>query len=218
MKISVLQRQKNKMNNIDHIVYTVQNLEQAIHDIEKQFGVMPVYGGKHQNQGTHNALLNLGNNCYLELLAPDPENKDIVPPRWMGVDLITQPKITRWAIKSNAIQKDINILKAINPRLAKTKTGSRQKQDGSILKWKLSLPQPSPEVEIIPFLIDWKDSQHPTIALPQHCELINLQATHPNPQKMLTQLKRLHSVIQVKQKNKIALIATIKTPSGLITL
>ena len=45
---------------IDHLVYAVPDLEKAIKEIEKKFGIAPVKGGQHKSQGTHNALLNLG--------------------------------------------------------------------------------------------------------------------------------------------------------------
>jgi len=59
------------INKIDHIVLAVPNLEEGILWLEKKLGVRPAYGGQHLTEGTHNALLNLGNNCYLELLAID---------------------------------------------------------------------------------------------------------------------------------------------------
>ncbi len=91
---------------IDHIVFTVFNLESAIDRIEMQLGARPLFGGFHKTQGTKNALLDLGDQCYLELLAADNTNADILPPRWMGVDALTEEKITRWAIKSNNLESD----------------------------------------------------------------------------------------------------------------
>ena len=206
------------MNKIDHLVYAVPDLEKAVNQFERISGVRPVYGGKHQHQGTHNALINLGNNSYLEFLAIDPENKNIPPPRWMGIDLIREPKITRWAVKSKAINEELNILKKIKPSLAITKTGKRQRQDGAILQWELSIPQATPEVEIYPFFIDWKSSEHPTVALPQHCELISFHATHPAPAEIITFLKNINAEITIEKGNEITLIAKINTPNGQIVL
>ncbi|MEL6718114.1 MAG: VOC family protein, partial [Bacteroidota bacterium] len=76
------------MQQLDHIVYAVPNLEEAINWFEENAGIQPVFGGYHTTQGTKNALLKIGAQCYLELLAVDKENKEIVSPRWMGIDLI----------------------------------------------------------------------------------------------------------------------------------
>lgn len=203
---------------IDHLVYTTPHFHQTIQQIETQFGIPPTYGGKHLEQGTHNALLNLGNGCYFEILAIDPDNKKIPAPRWMGVDLVQSPTLTRWAIKSEELLRDAEILKAINPELAKTKTGMRERSDGTILNWELSIPLPSPEIEAIPFLLDWKDSPHPTGTLPQHCELINFYVEHPQPEEIRAVFKKLNTKVKVEQGIALKLIAEIMTPNGKIIL
>ena len=95
------QKVMNIGRKIDHIVYAVPDLSAACDELEELLGVRPIFGGYHDSQGTKNALLNLGNQCYLELLAVDEANTKIEAPRWMGVDLIQHPRITRWAIKSD---------------------------------------------------------------------------------------------------------------------
>jgi hypothetical protein len=45
---------------IDHIIYAAPDLEIAVADIERRFGVRASGGGKHTGQGTHNKLLSLG--------------------------------------------------------------------------------------------------------------------------------------------------------------
>ena len=42
---------------LDHIVYAVPDLDEGIRNIHEKLGVMPVYGGRHLLEGTHNALL-----------------------------------------------------------------------------------------------------------------------------------------------------------------
>jgi len=101
---------KYKRRKIDHIVYSVVDLEAAIDDIENQLGVRPSIGGRHLSKGTKNAILNLNKACYLEILAIDEENKEVKAPRWMGVDLIKKDCITRWALKSNHLLEDQKIL------------------------------------------------------------------------------------------------------------
>lgn len=203
---------------IDHLVYCVPDLKEGMQTIEEKFGIAPIYGGQHLTRGTHKALLNLGKGCYLELLAADSQNNTISPPRWMGVDLIKTSKVTRWAIKSTDFDREISVLEKVNFELGKTFAGSRKTSEGALLNWKMSLPLPSPEVEILPFFLDWKDSVHPTENLPEKCQLIELRATHPNPKIIQNTLKKLGAELKIEQSDIISIIAKIKTPRGVIEI
>ena len=56
--------------HVDHIMLGAANLDAGIHELEALTGVRAVYGGEHPNLGTHNALVSLGSNTYLEVIAP----------------------------------------------------------------------------------------------------------------------------------------------------
>ena len=154
------------MEKLDHIVYAVPNLEEAMNWFEAKAGIRPIFGGYHTTQGTQNALLKIGEKCYLELLAIDEENKEVTTPRWMGIDLITQPKITRWAIQSSNLQTDSKVLRTYNMEMGNITGGQRKKSDGKLLTWELTMPLAEPEVEVMPFLIDWQKGEDIDCPLP----------------------------------------------------
>jgi hypothetical protein len=58
------------MKHIDHLVYAAPNLDSAIDDLEERFGVRATLGGQHPAFGTKNALMSLGTDVYLEIIAP----------------------------------------------------------------------------------------------------------------------------------------------------
>ncbi|WP_110515759.1 VOC family protein [Herpetosiphon llansteffanensis] len=58
---------------IDHLVVTAPNLAFGVAYIEDLLGVPMQAGGQHQAMATHNSVLKLGTNCYLEVIAPYPK-------------------------------------------------------------------------------------------------------------------------------------------------
>lgn len=211
---------KYEGRDIDHIVYAVKDLKAAVEELENQLGVRPSIGGRHLNKGTKNALLNLGNSCYLEILAVDEENKNIEAPRWMGVDLIEKSCTTRWALKSNRLIEDQKVLQSYDLELREIFQGERQTNGGEILKWKMLLPKAKPKVELAPFMVDWSESSvHPCDNLPDQCVLEKIEFTskmiNPKLEKCFIDLFEVSSI----QQNKIDSISvTIKGPKGIFKL
>lgn len=208
------------MRKIDHIVYTVPNLEEAIAELEARLGLRPIIGGRHDTQGTKNALVNLTDGAYLEILAADDENADIPPPRWMGVDVLSRPRITRWALKSEDLTADGEILREHDPELGHTKAGSRQRPDGSMLRWELILPTSLPEVDVIPFMVDWSRSDiHPHEAMPDSgCSIIGLQLQHPDPERIRPVLQNLGVEVSVTKGEEPDIILVLRCPAGNVQL
>lgn len=196
------------------------DLDEAIIAFEKKIGVRPIFGGYHKTYGTKNALINLDKNMYLELIAADDDNIEIRPPRWMGVDLLRTNQITRWALKSNVLERDSSMLKNYHPEMGKIQVGSRNAADGSLLRWQLNMPLPSPEVELVPFILDWSATdKHPSELLPDMgCKLVKLYGTHPNPEKFTTIFKDLQCDFQINKNDTIALKLILDSPKGLIEI
>jgi len=205
---------------LDHIVYTVQDLEAATLTLEKKLGVKAVFGGYHPTQGTKNALINLDNGTYLELLAADDLNMNILPPRWMGIDILTKDQITRWALKSEQLEKDAEIVKQYLPEMGNITGGSRNTANGSLLKWQLILPLAKPEVELTPFMVDWSQTKtHPHDALPHmDCKLIELYGTHPDPDLLRVTFKNLGVNLRIESNENISLKAIIQCPNGVVEI
>ena len=157
---------------------------------------------------------------YLELLAADDTNRTITKPRWMGVDLLSKNRLTRWALRSDSLLKDRMILKNHHPDMGDLSKGSRNTGEGSILEWELLMPLAEPEVELLPFCIDWgKSTHHPSQMLPaMNCSLKAFYGAHPQPEKFNGIFEALGFEFQIDQGEEIDLRATIQSPNGLITL
>lgn len=207
------------MRTIDHLVYAVLNLEKAINDFEILTGIRPTFGGYHTTRGTKNAVVNLGNGCYLEILAVDDENIDISAPRWMGVDFIKSAQMTRFAVKSDDLQKDRAILQKYNPQMGETNGGQRKMSNGKTLTWEMILPLAAPAVELVPFMCDWSQSEvHPTDAMVEECEFIELKFIHPKPENVISVLDKLGMNIEVGKGEKASIKVIINSPKGIVEI
>lgn len=204
---------------IDHIVYAVPDLEKAMLDFENRTGVAPTFGGYHTHQGTKNAIVNIGKDAYLEIITVDSANEAITGPRWMGVDLILEPKVTRWSLKSDQLSSDSIILQKYDPQMGEVKGGQRNTSSGDLLSWMMIMPLPHPEVEIVPFITSWgADSVHPTSNLPQNCRLLELQFTHPQPELFREVWQGLGLKRAIAQGPVVEIKLVLDTPKGRVEL
>ena len=207
------------MRHIDHIVYSVPNLEEAMAWFKDLTGIAPSFGGYHTTQGTKNAVVNLGNSCYLELLAIDESNYSITAPRWMGVDYLDKAQITRWALKSSNLEKDSQVLKSYQANMGIIQGGQRKMTNGSLLTWEMLMPLASPQVEILPFMTDWQNSDvHPTDAMPEACKLLGLAFTHPTPDLLKPIWEKLGLDLEIAQGSDISIRMKMDTPKGIIEI
>ncbi|MEM1215647.1 MAG: VOC family protein [Bacteroidota bacterium] len=204
---------------VDHIVYAVPDLEAATKDLSERLGVRPTFGGYHRDQGTKNALLNVGEGCYLEVIAADVENETISSPRWMGVDLITTARITRWSLKSQDLIAEAATLRAYDAGMGVIHGGQRQTAAGDQLAWQMTLPLAAPVVEIAPFITAWgAASVHPTASLAQACHLRQIVFTHPTPERVAHLFRQLGVTNPVQKHSLASIRILLETSKGMVWL
>ena len=211
---------------LDHIIYAVPDLNEGMENIERLLGYMPVYGGRHPNKGSHNALLALGEDVYLEIIAPDPNQPDPLSPRSFGLDTLTEPRLVTWAARTDDMVAIVAQARASGYDPGERVAGGRTCTDGVRLFWE-STKRPEalqglPPLGdwLIPFLIDWGSTPHPAAAQQNHCQFISLQATHPDPTLVQTILHALaiEDLLHVERGEAAALQAVIEGKNGRVIL
>ena len=98
------------MAEIDHIVIGARTLEEGAAYVAAHLGARPGPGGQHAGIGTHNLLLGLGSQVYLEVIAPDPDQPMPAHPRPFDLDdpgvklmLEAEPRLIGWVARTPAL-------------------------------------------------------------------------------------------------------------------
>ena len=206
------------MKRLDHLVYAVPDLDAAVADLEQRLGVRATPGGQHPGRGTRNALIALGPESYLEILAPDPAQPAPAGGRWFGVDPETPARLAGWAAKGVDLSRVAASAASRGVPLGPVVAGSRQRPDGVTLKWTLTDPGVSAGVSLVPFFIDWTGSPHPAATAVRGPVLESLRAEHPRPELGREPLAALGIDLPVVQGPRPSLVASLRTVSGLVEL
>ncbi|HEX4331004.1 MAG TPA: VOC family protein [Usitatibacter sp.] len=150
---------------LDHLVVAARTLEEGARWIHAKIGADCVPGGKHETMGTHNLLLSLGADCYLEVVAIDPRAPNPGRPRWFEMDtpamqsrLAHEPALVHWAERSDDLEAELSSY----PEDVRIEPFTR-----GAFRWRLALTADGslPGQGTLPTLIQWQ-SAHPCTVLP----------------------------------------------------
>ncbi len=202
------------MHVVDHLVYATPDLALGVDELEQLLGIRATPGGQHPELGTRNALIALGPDSYIEIVAPDPGQPAPSTPRWFGIDELSHSKLITWAAKGT----DLKELRADAVRkgipLGAVARGGRRRPDGVQLSWQLTDPRASVADGIVPFFIDWGTSPHPAESAAKGATLVSLRAEHPDALNVQRTLQQLDLPITVGPGTSAALVATIDCRRG----
>ena len=199
---------------VDHLVYATPDLERGMQEIERLTGISPTLGGQHPGRGTWNALIALGADAYLEIVAPDPEQAAPVAGRWLGVDTVAAPRLTTWAAKGRGLSELRRRALERGVPLGDVRSGARQLADGRTLSWHLTDPEPLVAGGVVPFLIDWGDSPHPSRSAARGASLVDLCLEYPDVAGVQRALEALGLDVTVTRAEHPALVAIIEGRHG----
>lgn len=197
---------------IDHLVYAAPDLRAAVDAVEERFGVRAAGGGQHDGQGTHNVLLALGPETYLEIVAPDPRQPEPAAPRPYGVDGVSRARLVGWALACDDIDKALSDARAAGFDPGDVIDGHRRTPSGTVLRWRLT--RNALTAGLVPFLISWGDTPHPAVSAPAGLTLESLRLEHPDPGSVAPMLHALGADVEVRPAPEPALVARLAGPRG----
>ncbi|MFN3266691.1 MAG: VOC family protein [Deinococcales bacterium] len=197
--------------HLDHLVIVVPTLELGAAWFFEKTGIKAHTGGKHTRMGTHNLLVRLEGESYIELIAIDPDAPAPNRPRWFELDKpVHIPALVHWVAQ-------VSNLEAIHPLEPLGVVTAVTRGDYA---WKITIPDDGKFVlgGLVPTLIEWQ-SQHPTANLPESgLRLLRLEATHPNAARVRENLSTLGLELSVKEGLQTQLRALLETPKGEVWL
>lgn len=215
---------KQSATRLDHLVLIAASLEQGAAYCQRVLGVTPTTGGRHEVMGTHNLVLNLGEQTYLEVIAIDPLAGELTRARWFGMDSPDQRQRLQqspFLATFVAATENVRALADRLPQLGQVVAMRRQN-----LAWQITLTRTGVMNQdgAVPNVIQWPPGVHPTssMAAPVLFGLRRLQVFHPQPavarstwcEMGLAQDERL-ALELADPTQGVRLVAWFDTPGGL---
>jgi hypothetical protein len=202
---------------LDHLVYAVPDLAAAVDEFEARTGIRPVAGGSHAGLGTANYLVGLGS-AYLEIIGPDPDQPDHDGRRPFGVSGGSEPRLATWAVRTTGIDAVVAAARRAGYDPGDAVAMSRTTGTGELLEWRLAVSDPLPFDGLVPFLIDWGATAHPTSRPLPQAELTSFTAAHPEPDAVHRALALVDAELPVRAGATAGLHAVLDTPRGAVAL
>jgi hypothetical protein len=198
---------------LDHLVLATPDLAATVADFTRRTGVTPAPGGVHVGRGTRNHLVALGGTAYLEIIGPDPEQPEPMGPRPFDVDMLATARTVTWAIGPPDLDTAVATAGARGYDPGEIRPMSRRTPDGTLLTWRLTDGDTQHPSGLVPFLIDWGTSPHPTASGLPATPLLSLTATAPVPDEIRPLLAALDADLLLTE-GPVGLSFTLDTPRG----
>src|SRR6266581_2403962 len=197
---------------LDHIILGCNDLDRGIEAVEEATGVRPAIGGVHPGRGTRNALLSLGERRYLEIMAPDHAQHEIV--HFPQLRSMTDPRLMGWAVHPPDIAAVAKQLRENQIAFTGPDDGSRKRPDGRVLTWK-TVNLADDRHGLLPFFIEWSaGSAHPSKDAPAGCRLEYFEIMSADPDELSSTFKRIGLELPVQRRDRARLHALISGPKG----
>lgn len=201
------------MAEIDHILWAAPDLDAGSRLFAALTSVEPARGGTHPGFGTRNSLAALGDDTYLEIIAPDPE-QSLAGNRGGEIAALQHPGLLTFAIRTT----DLAAMRAVAERAGLSADAPfsmrRTRPDGITLAWSVLHLRHAQLGPAIPFAIDWGTSPHPARTAPRGCRLKSFVALQPEPSPLAEIYRAIGVEVEIKRAARAGLVAVLDTPKG----
>ena len=196
----------------DHLAVVARTLEEGCSYVKDSLGVDMPKGGKHPAMGTHNHLMALGPESYIEVICVDLDARSPDRPRWFGLDDFDgPPRLMTWVVSTP------NIVSSMSD--STLSLGDVLELSRDTLKWEIAVTDSGklPLDGAFPTLIEWPDQpSHVASSMTDlGCRLTKLEITSPDSAIIETFLNGAINDSRIEiQQGRLGLCAWFDTPSG----
>ena len=140
---------------IDHLVIAVADPDAAAADLENALGLAATGGGRHEQAGTFNRLIFLGD-TYLELIGV--WDRTLASAHSIGAAALAAldagtPGLVTWAIATDDARRAVAVLRGVGSSIGDAVAGERIRPDGGVVRWHVATAPPL-AIDRPPFLIE----------------------------------------------------------------
>jgi Glyoxalase-like domain len=198
---------------VDHLVWYCPDLEQGEAHFARLTKTQPAYGGVHPGEGTRNALLSLGDLTYLEILARDPDqDANALDPELRA---LREEGLYHWAVGGVDLERVRENALSAGLASGSVVTGGRALPNGGRLEWSLFGIRNHPFGALVPFFIDWGNSQHPAKTAPRAGNVLTVEVSTTDPTGLEVVYRALGIEGVAIWEGRPSLTAIIETDGGL---
>jgi Glyoxalase-like domain len=211
------------MLKLDHLTILAPSLAAGLEHVRMCLDLDIPYGGAHPEMGTHNHLLRLSDDTFLEVIAIDPAAKPPARPRWFGLDDANAVRsawenglrLCGWVARTRDLDAALARHGDLLGQQTRVSRGDRSwlfavRPDGAL-----------PAGGVAPSVMDWGDRGSPAPAMRDlGARLAAFAIEHPDPAWVAELYRRLdiEDAPQVHKGSGFRYRATIETPRGLSEL
>ncbi len=207
---------------LDHLVVVAPTLDEGKSWVEGLLGAEIRPGGRHNELGTHNALLRIGDDVFLEVIALDPAAAH-EGPRVFGIG---DPAAARQAWEAGRrLQTWVARTIALDEVLAghATLMGGPRRVTRGERAWTMSIPPDGslPLGGLLPTAVQYEPGMVPARHMPESgLRLLELTLVHPQPERLRDLLARLdvQGPVTMEAGPQPRLAARLATPRGEVEL
>ena len=211
---------------LDHIVLATPDVQASVEEIADATGIRAELGGHFPGRGVYNHLISLGNEAYLEIIGPDPDQPNPDGSLPFGMDVFLSggehrgAHVPHWCWKAgDQILERAAAARDAGYNIGEVAPLGRVLADGTRLDWRLTRTIWPPVLGgLVPFLIDWADARHPSTTAVGGATLASWHGEHPNLDAVRAAHEIMGVTLELKPGPEPALVAVIEGPSGSITL